>query len=110
MSKRYVDMFNKFKESDIICVCGFGFNSDDGHINGLFRELIEDYNKIICILYYVDGSHFNLKRVLNEYKEKLRLDNISNLRIIEVDRNRNQTGSQDKWFEVIINEYKALQK
>ncbi|WP_243109715.1 hypothetical protein [Clostridium sartagoforme] len=103
-------MSNKFKESDIICVCGFGFNSDDGHINGLFRELIEDYNKIICILYYVDGSHFNLKRVLNEYKEKLRLDNISNLRIIEVDRNRNQTGSQDKWFEVIINEYKALQK
>ena len=29
MSKRYVDMFNKFKESGIICVCGFehGFHS-----------------------------------------------------------------------------------
>lgn len=108
MSKRYVDIFNKFKESDIICVCGFGFNSDDGHINGLFRELIEDYNKIICILHYVDGSYSNLKRVVNEYKEKLRLDNASNLRIIEVDRNRRKVGSKDKWFEILINEYKEL--
>ena len=108
MSKRYVDIFNKFKESDIICVCGFGFNSDDGHINGLFRELIEDYNKIICILHYADGSYSNLKRLVNEYKEKLRLDNASNLRIIEVDRNRRKVGSKDKWFEILINEYKEL--
>lgn len=45
MSKRYADMSNKFKKSDIICVCGFAFNCDDEHINYLFRELIEDYNK-----------------------------------------------------------------
>lgn len=102
MSKRYVDMFNKFKESDIICVCGFAFNCDDGHINGLFRELIEDYNKTICILHYVDGSHFNLRTTINEYKEKLRLDNTSNLRIIAVDGNRNEIGSGEKWFEVMV--------
>lgn len=104
MSKRYVDMFNKFKESDIICACGFGFNSDDGHINGLFRELIEDYSKTICILHYVDGGNFHLKSVLNEYKEKLRLDSTSNLRIILVDRNRNEVESQRKWFEVLLSE------
>ncbi|VYT70715.1 Uncharacterised protein [Clostridium tertium] len=104
MSKRYVDMFNKFKESDIICACGFGFNSDDGHINGLFRELIEDYGKTICILHYVDGCNFHLKSVLNEYKEKLRLDSTSNLRIILVDRNRNEVESQRKWFEVLLSE------
>lgn len=104
MSKRYVDMFNKFKESDIICVCGFAFNCDDGHINGLFRELIEDYNKTICILHYVDGSHFNLRTVINEYKEKLRLDNASNLRIVAVDRSRNEIGSGEKWFEVVVKE------
>ncbi|MBE6052650.1 MAG: hypothetical protein E7212_01860 [Clostridium sartagoforme] len=103
MSKRYVDMFNKFKDSDIICVCGFAFNCDDGHINGLFRELIEDYNKTICILHYVDESHFNIRTVINEYKEKLRLDNTSNLRIIVVDKNRNKIGSGDKWFEVLVN-------
>jgi hypothetical protein len=33
---------NSFKELDIICVCGFAFNCDDGHIKGLFIELIED--------------------------------------------------------------------
>lgn len=104
MSKRYVDMFNKFKESDIICVCGFAFNCDDGHINGLFRELIEDYNKTICILHYVDGSRFNVRKSINEYKEKLRLDNTSNLRIIAVDKNRNEIGSGEKWFEVLVSE------
>ena len=95
-------MFNKFKESGIICVCGFAFNCDDGHINGLFRELIEDYNKTIIILHYVDGSHFNIRTAINEYKEKLRLDNIANLRIIAVDRNRKEVGSGEKWFEVLV--------
>ena len=78
------------------------FNCDDGHINGLFRELIEDYNKTICILHYVDGSHFNLRTVINEYKEKLRLDNASNLRIVAVDMSRNEIGSGEKWFEVVV--------
>ncbi|HII4465998.1 hypothetical protein ACSXDQ_00520 [Clostridium perfringens] len=45
MSSRYVELFNKFKESDVICACGFGFNSYEGHINGMFRELVDDYNK-----------------------------------------------------------------
>lgn len=102
MSERYVDMFNKFKESDIICVCGFAFNCDDGHINGLFRELIEDYNKTICILHYVDGSQLNIRTAINEYKEKLRLDSTSDLRIIAVDRNRNEIISGEKWVEVLV--------
>lgn len=102
MSERYVDMFNNFKESDIICVCGFGFNCDDGHINGLFRELIEDYEKDIYILHYVDGQKFELRNILNDYKRKLRLDNTSRLKIIPVDKDRNNINSGQKWFNEFI--------
>ncbi len=45
MSRRYVKLFDAYKESDAIVVVGFGFNSDDNHINGLFRELIESEGK-----------------------------------------------------------------
>lgn len=99
MSERYVDLFNKFKDSEIICVCGFGFNSDDGHINGMFRELIEDYNKEVHILHLVDGHSFNKKLVKNYYQNKLRLDNSNKINIIPVDRNRNNLLTGEIWFK-----------
>lgn len=104
MSERYVDLFNKFKESDIICVSGFGFNSDDGHINGMFRELIEDWNKEIVILHFSDGQAFTEKAVKKHYQERLRLDNCNGIRIIPVDRNRNKIYSDRKWYEFLEDE------
>ena len=101
MSERYVDLFNKFKESDIICVSGFGFNSDDGHINGMFRELIEDWNKEIVILHFSDGQAFTEKAVKKYYQERLRLDNCNGIRIIPVDRNRNKIYSERMWYEFL---------
>lgn len=101
MSERYVELFNKFKESDIICVSGFGFNSDDGHINGMFRELIEDCNKEIVILHFSDGQSYNERNVKKYYQEKLRLDNINGIRIIPVDRNRKMIKSDKMWYEVL---------
>ena len=50
----------------------------------------------------MDGSHFNIRTAINEYKEKLKLDNASNLRIIAIDRNRNEIGSSEKWFEAVV--------
>jgi hypothetical protein len=41
MSRRYVDLHDRFREADAIVVVGFGFNADDSHINGLLRELVE---------------------------------------------------------------------
>lgn len=104
MSERYVDLFNKFKESDIICVSGFGFNSDDGHINGMFRELIEDYGKEIVILHFSDGQSYREKLVKVYYQERLRLDNTNGLRIIPVDRNRKNIQSNKMWYEVLEDE------
>ncbi|WP_228415702.1 hypothetical protein [Terrisporobacter hibernicus] len=69
MSERYVNLFSKFKESYVICVCGFSFNSDDGHINGMFRELIEDYDKEITILHYCISTNFDKRQIQHEYKK-----------------------------------------
>lgn len=86
MSSRYVELYNKFNESDIICICGFGFNSDDGHINGMFRELIEDEDKKLVILHLHESNSYDEKGIKNQYKNKLRLDSIKNLNIIPVNR------------------------
>ena len=45
MSQRYVELYEKFKECDSIAIIGYGFNGDDGHINGMFRSLIEEEQK-----------------------------------------------------------------
>ncbi|WP_315081131.1 hypothetical protein [uncultured Clostridium sp.] len=99
MSERYVELFNKFKEADIIGICGFGFNSDDGHINGMFRELIQDYNKKITILHLVESSFYREKNVKNYYRDRLRLDNIDNINIIPVNRERNDIDKGEIWYK-----------
>ncbi|MGM9979172.1 MAG: hypothetical protein ACI33J_10270 [Clostridium sp.] len=40
MSRKYVDLYDYFVQSDAVCVIGYGFNGDDGHINGMFRSLV----------------------------------------------------------------------
>lgn len=104
MSSRYVDLYNKFNESDIICICGFGFNSDDGHINGMFRELIEDEDKKLVILHLQDSNNYDEKSVKNYYKNRLRLDSIKNLNIIPVNRERIDINTKEVWYKT-LNEF-----
>lgn len=101
MSERYVELFHKFKDADIICICGFGFNSDDGHINGMFRELIEDYGKEITILDFADGNQYNEKNRKIYYQNKLRLDNRKGINIIPINRYRNNIITNKIWYESI---------
>lgn len=104
MSERYVKLFNEFKEADIICVGGFAFNSDDGHINGMFRELIEDHDKEITILHYADNNHTPLKRIQKYYQDRLRLDSLKGIKIIQVDRNRLDMDTDEMWYKTLISE------
>ena len=92
MSKRYVDLYNSFSSCDIIAVVGFGFNADDGHINGLFRELIENGKKVIIFSYKSNN--------LNEYKEKLRLDSSRNMQVISINDSRKVNNKL--WTQFII--------
>ncbi|MEZ8514215.1 hypothetical protein AB9R81_00975 [Vibrio cyclitrophicus] len=78
MSRRYVSLFDSYSNCDAIVVIGYGFNIDDSHINGLFRQLIEDNDKS---LYWVcldtDGNAEVQKRVL-----------VQKLRISALNRNK----------------------
>lgn len=105
ISRRYVNMFDKFKDSDVICVIGYGFNSDDGHINGLFRSLIEDEDKKLVIFHHVKNSEFNLEGLKNKYQRDLRLENISGIDIIPIKSDRTVYGTDSYWYEEIKSRY-----
>ena len=101
MSQRYVELYERFRESDYICILGYNFNGDDGHINGMFRSLIEDENKEIHIFHYTE-ENISLPNLHSMYKKKLRIDSIQKLKIHLVDSNREIDG--EIWYKVLGDE------
>lgn len=93
MSRRYVDIYDRFSECDTIGVVGFGFNADDGHINSLFRELIEEKGKRVVVFNYPSDQNV-------DYKEKLRLSNLGNLIIKDISEDRKVEGTS--WTDILI--------
>lgn len=95
MSKRYVDIYEQMKNSDSIAIVGYGFNSDDGHINGMFRSLIEEENKAITIFHYTENfsadSEISLKSL---YQERLRLKSSNSLNIVKINSSRENEEGQ----------------
>jgi hypothetical protein len=88
MSRRYVELFDHFKACYAIVVIGFGFNGDDGHINGLFRELIQTEQKHVYVCAYSPNG-FNESAFRGDYRKKLRLEHDpTNLHLIPVNRER----------------------
>ncbi len=75
MSQRYVELYEKFKECDSIAIIGYGFNGDDGHINGMFIQS-------------------SLQRM---YKNKLRIDSTQHLHVHLIDHQRYTKG--EDWFK-----------
>ncbi|MET2235683.1 hypothetical protein [Enterococcus faecalis] len=96
MSKRYVELYEKFKECDSIAIIGYGFNGDDGHINGMFRSLIEEENKDIHIFHYASEkiNHSNLHRM---YQNKLRLNSKQHLYVHLIDDRR--FSEEEYWYK-----------
>ncbi|EHU2954001.1 hypothetical protein ACT4ZI_03905 [Acinetobacter baumannii] len=96
MSRRYVELFDAYKDTDAIISIGFGFNKDDSHINGLFRELVEKHNKKLFII-TVDP-----KENAQEIKKKLRLDNHgNNVKVVLVDPKTRAT-NESIWFDEVL--------
>lgn len=93
VSQKYNKLYDEFKNSDKIIVIGYGFNIDDGHINGIFRTLVEDDNKEILILSY------SKEHDINYYQKKLRLSSSKNIKVLSVDNNRNIENSL--WFNKV---------
>lgn len=95
MAKQYVSMYDNFKDSDKICVVGFGFNPDDEHINGILRTLIDVDDKKVVVIGRNSGTS------VDEFKEnvvnKLKIYKEENLEIILVDNKRCVEG--ERWLE-----------
>lgn len=101
MSRKYVELYDHFVNSDVICIIGYGFNGDDGHINGMFRSLVEEQNKTLYIFHYKSDNRTE-GQLSRYYQEKLRLNSYSNLRVFLVDQNRGSNGNI--WYENLLNE------
>jgi hypothetical protein len=102
MSRKYVDLYDHFINSDVICVIGYGFNGDDGHINGMFRSLIEEKNKTLFIFHYKSDRRTEVQ-VSRYYQEKLRLNSSANIRVFLVDQSRET--NESVWFKNILSEH-----
>lgn len=96
MSRRYVDLYDQFKKADIICSIGYGYNGDDGHINGLLRALVEEDKKQLVIFEY---NCTNINKAVREYQAKLRLNTTENLKVVPVNNDR-QT-NDGLWYDTL---------
>ncbi len=101
MSRRYVDLFDKLKETDAIIAIGYNFNIDDNHINGLFRQLIEDEGRtLFWVLPSGPQSDLDLKKMLEE-KMRLPTSVRDRIHIIRVDRKTRRAGDDQLWTDVV---------
>jgi hypothetical protein len=100
MSRRYVELYDKFTQADIICCIGYGFNGDDGHINGLLRALVEKENKKLFIMHH--GPH-DLTSAKRDYQARLRLSTSQNLNVLPIDDDRESDGAI--WYENLFKVY-----
>jgi hypothetical protein len=107
MSRRYVTLADEFSEADAVVICGYGFNGDDGHINCLFRTLVEGSGKDVFILDYT-GSGRPKPNAHRLYCQLLRLRSTAgNLHIIPVNGDR-QTPSGQPWYRAVADQVRKL--
>ena len=91
MSKKYVKMYDDFKSSDLICVIGFGFNTDDEHINGIIRSLIDMENKNIVVIEINPDA--NSERIA----QKLKTNKLNNIHVINI--NKDRQSNSNNWID-----------
>lgn len=101
MSRKYVNLYDHFVNSDAVCVIGYGFNGDDGHINGMFRSLVEQENKRLFIFHYSNDNRTE-QQLARYYQQKLRLNSSENIKVFLVDHNRLSNGNI--WFKNLLDE------
>ncbi|WP_203074832.1 hypothetical protein [Falsiroseomonas ponticola] len=106
MSRRYVQFYDAMDASDAVVVAGFGFNGDDSHINGMFRQLIESAGsaskrKIFLCWYCDDVGRFDERTAKLEVCKKLRVENLDGVTLVPVGRDRKTVGGSN-WLDHIV--------
>lgn len=97
MSKKYVDVYNAWADSDAIVIVGFGFGSDDEHINGIVRTLVENDKKDLIV---VTLNTLSEKEEKKKISKKLKLSDSRHIHIIAVDEN-GKVDSDKLWIDEI---------
>lgn len=94
MSRRYIDFFDKSCEADRIVILGYGFSSDDGHINTLLRSLIDEFGKKIDVIDY-NCENCTLRK--REIAANIRCSNYESITVHSI--NSERTISGQPWLE-----------
>jgi hypothetical protein len=97
MSRRYIDFFDKCRQADRIVILGYGFNSDDGHINTLLRSLLDEHEKTIDVVDYQVQSPVARQK---DIAANIRCSNHETIRVHSVDANRTINGKP--WLEYLF--------
>ena len=95
MSEKYVDLYRDWKESDAIVVVGFGFGTDDEHINSILRTLVNDDGKNLIIV--TKGN--NDKDIVRKIEKTLKVRDSSRIKAIPVDTNGKSKGKY--WVDLL---------
>lgn len=95
MSEKYVDLYRAWKESDAIVVVGFGFGSDDEHINGILRTLVNDDGKELIIV--TRGT--SVPTLSHQKAKALKIKDASKIRVITVGDDGRHNG--ERWVDLL---------
>lgn len=106
MSRRYVQFYDAMDRSEVVVVAGFGFNGDDSHINGMFRQLIEQAGSapkrnIFLCWYCDDVGRFDERTAKLEVCRKLRVEKLDRVTLVPVGRDRKTVGGSN-WLDHIV--------
>ncbi len=85
MSSQYVDMYKDWKTSDAIVIVGFGFGTDDEHINGILRTLVNDDGKELKIVTLKHEKTSDEES--REIAKRLKISDYKKLKVYLVDYN-----------------------
>lgn len=99
MSMKYVDTYTQWKNSDRVIIVGFGFGTDDEHINGILRTLIDVDNKEITVVTL--EKHQSDAAIAKDIARKLKVTNVSNISIIQVDVNGINIQDKKIWTDAL---------
>lgn len=99
MSQEYVTVYNDFYDADIICIVGFGFNTDDEHINGILRELINNGKRIFVVTIKGNKTKDELKKY---YMRRLKINTRDSISVIMVDYNRKE--DDQLWIDRLLSQ------
>ena len=99
MSMKYVSYYQSLKQSDFICSIGFGFNTDDEHINGIIRTAIEKDGKHLVVI--VPENHEGVEVRAENLAKQLKISKVDNIHYVIVDSDRKVDGTH-LWTEYIV--------